>query len=91
LKRTEEYKVNSTPTANSIDNVIRNGARQSDVIVLRIDSEISLSALRDGIHNRAHRCSNLKEIIVIKNDKEAIYKRSQFCSDSFEIKQGNFQ
>jgi hypothetical protein len=91
LKRTEEYKVNTKKSVNSIDRLIRDGARQADVIVLRIDSDISLSSLRDGIHNRAHRCSNLKEIIVIKNDKEAIYKRSQFCSDSFEIKQGDFQ
>jgi predicted nuclease of predicted toxin-antitoxin system len=91
LKRTEEYKVNTKQSVNSIDRLIRDGAHQADVIVLRIDSDISILSLRDGIHNRAHRCSNLKEIIVIKNDKEAIYKRYQFCSDSFEIKQGDFQ
>jgi hypothetical protein len=91
LKRTEEYKVNTKQSVNSIDRLIRDGAHQANVIVLRINSDISLSSLRDGIHDRANRCRNLKELVVIKDNKEAIYKRYQFCSDSFEIKQGDFQ
>jgi hypothetical protein len=83
--------VNTKQSVNSIDRLIRDGAHQADVIVLRINSDISLSSLRDGIHDRANRCRNLKELVVIKDNKEAIYKRYQFCSDSFEIKQGDFQ
>ena len=55
----QEYKVNTTPTKSSIDNLIRKGAKQADDIVLFVDSEISLNDLSSALHDRVRR-TNLK-------------------------------
>lgn len=91
LERFEEYKVNRKGTANSIDMNIKDGAKQADVIVLRIDNEITLDTLSNAINNRAKRCQELKEIIIIINDKEAIYTRTQFRKGSFKIQPDDFK
>ena len=91
LERFEEYKVNRTGSANSIDMNIKDGAKQADVIVLRIDSEITLDTLSNAINNRANRCQGLKEIIIIMNDTEAIYTRAQFRKDGFKIQPDDFK
>lgn len=91
LERFEEYKVNEKGTSGSIDRNIRDGAKQADVIVLRIDGEITIDDLSRGIHGRAIRCQSLKEIIIIMNDKEAMYTRKQFRKDGFKIQPDDFK
>ena len=91
LDRFEEYKVNSKATKGSIDNLIRDGAKQANVIVLRIDSQITLPMLRNGIYGRAPRCKELSEIIIIRNLREAVYNRRFFTSPDFQIKEEDFK
>ena len=87
----QEYKVNSTPTKNSIDSLIRDGKKQADHIVLEIKSDISIGDLRDAINDRVSRCKNIKDVIIIMGDKDATYTREQMISDNFIIRQEDFK
>ncbi|MBD5309133.1 MAG: hypothetical protein HDS10_01705 [Bacteroides sp.] len=91
LKRFEEYKVNTKGTKGSIDRNIRDGSKQADVIILKVGEGITLDSLSRGIHDRAIRCQNLEEIIVLRNGLEALYTRKQFRKDSFKIQPDDFK
>lgn len=87
----QEYKVNSTPTKSSIDNLLRSGAKQADHIVLMIDSEIPLGELRNAIKDRVERTANIKSIVLSINKKDKTYKREEIINDKWEIKQADFE
>ena len=90
LKFKQEYKVNRTATKNSIDTLIRDAKRQANNIVLRIDSDIPLGILRDGITDRVRRSKNIENITVIINGKDVNYSRNEILKDDFKIKQEDF-
>ena len=91
LKIEQEYKVNRTSTKNSIDTLIRDAKRQADNIVLRIDSDIPLGILRDGITDRVRRAKNIETITVIINGKDITYSRDEILKNGFKIKQEDFK
>ena len=71
LHKKQEYKINSTPTKSSIDNLIRGAKKQADSVVLQIESGISLGDLRDAITDRLVRAENITDI--------TIYPRRERC------------
>ena len=86
----QEYKVNSTPTKNSIDRLIRDGKGQADDIVLWIDSDISLGDLRDAITSRVKRAENIRTLTIIREDKDVSYKREDMLRPDWIIRQADF-
>lgn len=91
LQKKQEYKVNKTATASSIDNLIRDGKNQADSIVLRIDSEIALGTLRDALRPRVDRARNITDITLIRNGKDVTFTREQIISESFKIQPEDFR
>lgn len=91
LQKKQEYKVNNTATASSIDNLIRDGKNQADSIVLRIDSEIALGTLRDAVHDRVNRARNITDITLIQNGKDVTYTREQIIDQTFKIQPEDFK
>lgn len=87
----QEYKVNSTPTKNSIDSLLRSGAKQADHIVLMVDSEISLGDLKWAVQDRIRRCQSVIDITIVKDNKDCTYTRKAIESDEWEIKQADFE
>lgn len=87
----QEYKVNVTPTKNSIDNLIRDAKKQADDIVLWIDSDISLGDLRDAITSRVKRAGNIMSLTIVNNGKDVTYLREDMIKDTWEIKQADFK
>lgn len=87
----QEYKVNSKPTKGAIDNALRKAARQANNIVLRIDSEITLEDLRNGLCGRINRCPNVKNVTLIIHNLDATYTREQILTQGFQIKQEDFK
>ena len=87
----QEYKVNVTPTKNSIDNLIRDAKKQADDIVLWIDSDISLGDLRDAITSRVKRAGNIKSLTIVNNGKDVTYLREDMIKDTWKIKQADFK
>ena len=86
----QEYKVNSTPTKNSIDRLIRDGKNQADDIVLWIDSDISLGDLRNAITSRVRRAENIQTLTIIRGDKDVSYKREDILRPDWIIRQADF-
>ena len=86
---TQEYKVNSTPTKGSIDNLLRDAKKQADDIVLLIDSDISWGDLRDAITDRLWRSENVNSLTIIRDLKDATYKREDILKSGWEIKQAD--
>ena len=91
LQKKQEYKVNKTATASSIDNLIRDGKNQADSIVLRIDSEITLGTLQDAVQNRVNRERNITDVTLIRNEKDVTFTREQIISESFKIQPEDFR
>lgn len=87
----EEYKVNQTPSKNSIDRLIRDARRQADHIVLWIDSDISLGDLRDAIIDRVRRSESIKGITIVFKGTDCTYTREQIIEDGFSIKQADLK
>ncbi len=87
----QEYKVNSKPTKSAIDNEMRSAAKQADNIVLRIDSEITLEDLRNGIRGRVNRCINVNSVTIIRDNKDVTYTREQILGVGFKIRQEDFK
>ena len=75
LDRFEEYKVNTTPSKNSIDRLIRDARKQADHIVLWIDSDISLGDLRDAMIDRVRRINSIKTVTIVIGGKDCVYTR----------------
>lgn len=91
LGLTQEYKVNSTPTKGSIDNLLRDAKKQADDIVLLIESDISWGDLRDAITDRLWRSENVNSLTIIRDLKDATYKREDILKSGWEIKQADFK
>lgn len=87
----QEYKVNTKPTKSTIDNEVRSAAKQADDIVLRIDSNVTLEALRDGIHDRVNRCNNIHSVTIIRDNMDITYTREQILERDFKIRQEDFK
>ena len=87
---TQEYKVNSTPTRSSIDNLIRKGAKQSENIVLVIDSNLSMLDLSNALNDRVKRTS-IKNITIIIDDKDKTYSFEEITANGFLIKKADLK
>ena len=85
LNIVQEYKVNRTPSKSAIDNELRDAAKQSDYIVLWIDSNISQTDLERGIKGRTVWAKNIKEIWVIANFEITMLSREQILQSDFTI------
>ena len=81
----QEYKVNKTPTKSAIDNQLRSAAKQSDHIVIEIQSEISNGDLRRGIYERILRTPNVKTVFIIKNNTLKQYDREQILAKDWKL------
>ena len=81
----QEYKVSTTASKNSIDRLVRDGKKQADNIVLRIDSEITWSDLSAGIRSRVRRSENIESITVIIDNRDVTFTREQILSEGFKI------
>lgn len=87
----QEYKVNSTETKSSIDNLIRHGALQADHIVLRIDSAIGPNVLTNAIRGRVNQCKSLKSLMLIRNGQDITLTREQIMASGFKIQWEDFK
>ena len=81
----QEYKVNSTSTKSSIDNLLRDAKKQADSIILRIDSNISIEYLSSAVHSRVNRSKNIKDVTIIINGKDVTFTREQIVKKGFKI------
>lgn len=86
----QEYKVNTTPTKSSIDNLIRKGAKQADDIVLFVDSGISLNDLSSALHDRVRR-TNLKTVMIVIDEKDKTYTYDEVTAKGFKIRQADLK
>lgn len=86
----QEYKVNTTPTKSSIDNLIRKGAKQADDIVLFVDFEISLNDLSSALHDRVRR-TNLKTVMIVIDEKDKTYTYDEITAKGFKIRQADLK
>lgn len=86
----QEYKVNTTPTKSSIDNLIRKGAKQADDIVLFVDSGISLNDLSSALHDRVRR-TNLKTVMIVIDEKNKTYTYDEITAKGFKIRQADLK
>lgn len=82
----QEYKVNSTPTKSSIDNLLRDARKQANNIVLRIDSDISWEDLMAVLRSRIRRSENIETITLIRNGKDIMVTREVLLKDGFKIR-----
>lgn len=87
----QEYKVSKTASKNSIDRLIREGRKQADNIVLRIDSDIMWADLAAGIRSRVRRCDNIQTITVIVDGKDVTFTRKQILSGGFKIQRSDLK
>ena len=85
----QEYKINRTATKSSVDNLLRDGAKQASHIVLMINSSIDLGSLARGIKGRVSH-AEIDEILLIKDGKELILSREQILSKGFKIQPEDF-
>jgi hypothetical protein len=81
----QEYKINRTPTKSSIDNAIRDAAKQANHIVLEIQSKISDGDLRSSIISRVGRTSKIESIVIIRNGTYKWYFRNQILQDNWTL------
>ena len=87
----QEYKVNNTSSKSSIDNLLRDGKKQADNIVLEIKSEISLADLTDALTDRVGRSRNIESVLIIKDNRDVTYTREQIISKGFKNQQVDFK
>ena len=89
LKATQKYKVNNPPSYNAIDRLIRDGAKQSKNIVLKLESDISLEILSKALNDRVKR-TTIKTVQIIKGNEWVEFSREEITKDSFFIQQQDF-
>ena len=87
----QEYKMNSTPTKSSIDNLLRKGKDQADDIVLWIDSEISWGDLTDALKDRIRRSGNIKHITLVREGSDRRYSREEILAAGFKIQPADLE
>lgn len=84
----QEYKVNSTPTKNSIDTLIRKGAKQAHDLVLFVDSDISLDELSSALHDRVRR-TDINSVMVVIDGMDRTYTYDEIATNGFKIRQAD--
>ena len=82
----QEYKVNSTPTKGSIDNLLRKGKDQANDIVLWIDSDISWEDLSAAVRPRVKRSQEIKYVTIVKGNKDIRLSREDILTEGFKIR-----
>lgn len=86
LDRFEEYKVNTTPSKNSIDRLIRDARKQADHIVLWIDSDISIEELSAALRSRVKRCDTIKTVTIIRKENDVCLTRDDILNEGLKIR-----
>jgi hypothetical protein len=82
----QEYKVNSTPTKSSIDNLLRDAKKQANNIVLWIDSDISWEDLTTALRSRVRRSENIETVTLVRGGKDIMITREVLLKDGFKIR-----
>ncbi|MBP5455563.1 MAG: hypothetical protein J6Y37_03625 [Paludibacteraceae bacterium] len=88
---TQEYKSNKTATKSSIDNLLRDGKRQADNLVLEINSSIPFGDLTEVVKDRVRRSTNIRSLLIIRDGKDVTYSREQMVANDFKIQQTDFR
>lgn len=86
-----EYKNNGTASLNAIDKALRDANKQASVVVIVIESEISMGKLRDAISDRVNRSKNITSVTLVRNGTDVTYKRSEIVSSEFKIQLEDFE
>lgn len=81
----QEYKVNTTSTKSSIDNLLRKAKDQADDIVLWVDSDLSWGDLADALKNRVNRSKNVTHVTLVKDGKDRRFSREEILTTDFKI------
>ena len=82
----EEYKVSRTPSANSIDRLLRDARKQADHIVLWVDSNISVEDLSAALRSRVRRSENIQTVTIVIDGKDVRLERADILSEGFKIR-----
>ena len=82
----EEYKVSRTPSANSIDRLLRDARKQADHIVLWVDSNISVEDLSAALRSRVRRSENIQTVTIVIDGKDVRLERTDILSEGFKIR-----
>lgn len=72
-----ELKTCKANTTGAIDNLIRRGAKQADIVCIRLTGDMKLKQLKKAVKGRVLRSDNLKGVWLIQNDKLVKYSRAQ--------------
>ena len=91
----EEYKRANEPTKNAISQLIRNGNKQAQYLIVEPHKDITVEDVFFAIKSRIHdgvtpRCSSLKEIRLKIGEYEAVYSRNKIVTDGFKIRLEDF-
>lgn len=92
----EEYKRANEPTKNAISQLIRNGNKQAQYLIVEPHKDITVEDVFFAIKSRIHdgvtpRCSSLKEIRLKIGEYEAVYSRNKIVTDGFKIRLEDFR
>ena len=82
----QEYKVNSTPTISSINNLLRKAKDQANDIVLWIDSDISWEDLMSALRSRVRRTDSINTVTIVRDGKDITVSREDVLKDGFKIR-----
>lgn len=82
----QEYKVNSTPTKSSIDNLLRDAKKQANNIVLWVDSDISWEDLTAALRSRVRRSENIETVTLVRGGKDIMITREVLLKNGFKIR-----
>ena len=86
-----EYKNNVTDTYNAIDRALRDANNQAPMVVIVIESDISMGDLRRALNDRLKRCKNINSVTLVRHGFDVTYSKSEIISPDFKIKQEDFK
>jgi hypothetical protein len=81
-----EFKVPERPTANAIDQALRNANRQAAKILLRVSIELDIQVLGQAIYSRVRRANNISEVAVLLADELYHFFRQEILNNTFRGK-----
>lgn len=81
-----EFKVPERPTANAIDQALRNANHQAARVLLKVSVELSLPLLEQTIYSRVRRADNISEIAVLLADELYHFFRQEILNNTFRGK-----
>lgn len=87
----QEYKVNSTPTYNAIDRLIRDGRKQADNIVLWLDVDIPWENVTAALRSRVRRSENIQSVTIVRDGKDIMLRRENILADDFKIRPADLE